>query len=86
MSSNIKTFWITFISNSLPSLFQKGCGVSAVDEFEALSIINSNKMVILYTSGVDNIKPINIDDVEKNHILPNVGNFAVRGIWYPNGI
>lgn len=69
----------------LPVGTKLGCGVTAYDKDDAI-----NMMKKLIFKGWDKIpislikENISLDDLEQNHVKPNIGNIMVRGIWFPN--
>jgi hypothetical protein len=67
-------------------LFRLGCGVTAKDADDVWRILQSNSYTSVHVADVETITQIKFDDIEKNHVLPNAGNYAIRGIWFPNGI
>ena len=64
--------------------FGFGVGVTAFDEADAVALVRK-------VTGRDrlptikNMEPnVRYDDLEANHVQKNLGNMAVRGVWYPN--
>ena len=63
----------------------RGVGVTAYNLDDALSIIESEDYM-------DHVKPqlnsvienIDIQKLDKNHVIPNMGVCTVRGIWFPH--
>jgi hypothetical protein len=35
---------------------------------------------------IDSIREVAFEDIKQNHVVPNMGNFFMRGIWYPRGV
>ena len=82
-------YWIRFGEQKgileLPSAFiALGCGITAHDIQDAKKIIQEtvfpSKPLPPITDITENIK---IADLERNHVLPNIGNPGIRGIWFP---
>ena len=82
----MKMFWVEFASSCSGMLFRLGCGVTADDVDDVRMILLSNPHTSPHVHDVETVIPIAFDDIEKNHVLPNAGNYAARGIWFPNGI
>ena len=58
-----------------------GVGVTAHDEPDATLLIENAFPGVMVRS----ISPVNsIDDLEPNHVIPNMGFHFRRGIWFPN--
>ena len=61
-----------------------GAGVTAFSEADAT-------MLMKQTFGSDRLPAIQsivtgvrYDELERNHVQKNLGNMAVRGVWYPS--
>ncbi|WKL57783.1 hypothetical protein Q1W73_02025 [Asticcacaulis sp. ZE23SCel15] len=61
-----------------------GCGITACDESDAISLINERlslereHLEIASISAVDDVSTL-----DASHVLPNMGNIFLRGIWFP---
>lgn len=84
----MKVFWIEFEKvegKELPIGTGWGCGVTAYDKEDAINLMK--KLIfkdwkdIPILSSKENIT---LDDLEQNHVAPNIGNIMIRGIWFPN--
>ena len=63
-----------------------GCGVTAYDEAQAMEIMKQHIFNNNPVPEIARVIPdVKIDELEKNHFLPNIGNPAMRGIWFPLG-
>lgn len=82
-------FWLTFLKkkeHKLPIGTRLGCGVTAFDENDAKSLIFDKVLGANTNVEFDEIlSDISVDDLDKNHVIPNMGNPALRGIWFPLG-
>ena len=84
----LRRFWIEFEpplgKHMHPGLTKANCGVTAVDFDDALSLLNH-----VFPNGLPNIgrviEDVDVSTLEQGHVLPNMGNVLVRGIWYPLG-
>jgi len=75
-------FWITFPVDKLPIL---GFGVTAFTIEDAYSILEEygyNYHQIAKRVAVK--KDITWDEIEADHVRPNIGPITVRGIWFPH--
>ncbi|MCP3888576.1 MAG: hypothetical protein GY702_06840 [Desulfobulbaceae bacterium] len=82
-------YWFSFditLADSPPPGILAGCGVTASDHDEALELIRKS---IFKNRPVPSIKKciedVDVSSLDKNHVLPNMANPAVKGIWYPLG-
>ena len=83
----MKRFWIEFANaKDAPTGMGWGCGVTAHTFEDALSIISENALQGRELPELKNfIEDVVVSDLDKNHVLPNIGNIFVRGIWFPLG-
>ena len=82
----LRRYWFRFERLPRPTAINLGCGVTAHDHDDALSLLRERVF------GANGPPPITelIEDVdplmlESRHVLPNVGAMDVRGIWFPQG-
>lgn len=77
----MQVFWIELAEPSPANGTGIGVGVTAID-------IDDAEVLLQEAFGhcdIASARAINsMDDVEQNHVRPNMGNFLVRGIWFPN--
>ena len=60
-----------------------GCGITAFDEEDAFSLIR--KVCATPNVTFANVSAdVQIQDLDRQHVLPNVGNHFQRGVWFPN--
>jgi hypothetical protein len=73
-------FWIVPPSKHGPL----GFGVTAFDLEDALQIIASFGYVLPDDGSKLRVtQGVKFDDLDKNHVVPNMGPMVVRGLWYP---
>lgn len=84
--SSLRHLWFMFERLPVPTAVNLGCGATAHNRADALALIAERVF------GTDAVPPIvevidNVDvsSLEPNHVLPNLGNPANRGIWFPQG-
>lgn len=75
----LKTFWIECSGSAVA-----GFGVTAFSREDAFDLLNTlghsfkpDDPQVCITEG------IRIEDLDQEHIVPNVGPLAFRGVWYP---
>ena len=78
---HLKKYWITIGDNyTLSNCY----GVTAWTEADAMNILKENADIKNSNSLIKEIK--SLEELEKNHVLPNIGDPVIRGIWYPQGL
>ncbi len=61
-------------------------GVTARTKEDALHLVQEGIFNMSQTPNVKNMKEIvSINELDQNHVLPNMGEFVSRGIWFPVG-
>ena len=79
----MRPYWLTFANLPKFSELGFGAGITAYSEQEACEIAALNFGSEI---KVKSIRPIRtVDEVEQNHVRPNMGNLLVRGVWFPKG-
>ena len=88
MATNLTRYWIEFekTPNTISAGLQIGCGVTAFDYEDALTIVIQkifrDEKLTKITARIDNVDIRNLD---QGHVLPNMWTPSFRGIWYPLG-
>ena len=79
-------FWIRFATDGEFSAPRPGCGVTAYNYDDALTIlaetIFSGKSVPLIE---DVIEDVDVSALDQKHVIPNMEVQTWRGVWYPRG-
>lgn len=61
-----------------------GCGITTFSKEDALRILQE---IFFVNKGmpklIKEIENVDIRDLEQDHVAPNMGNPASRGIWFP---
>jgi len=85
----IRKFWFEFSEDSdapLPLGVKLGCGISAYNYDDALGIV---KRLVFEGKSLPplarKVKDVDISILDKNHVLPNMGDVLQRGVWFPLG-
>jgi len=82
----MKRFWIRFKSIPQYSSLRLGCGVTAYDYDDAVSILRDtvfrNKELPLVDTVVEDI---DVSTLDQKHVVPNMEPVIWRGVWFPKG-
>jgi hypothetical protein len=82
----LKRFWFEFERFAHPTALNIGCGVTAYDYDDAVSILHERVFAGQPFPKVLRFVPdVNVQDLDKDHVLPNMGIVAQRGVWFPLG-
>jgi len=75
----MKLYWVTFVEPGI------GCGVTAIDEHDCQRLVESNSFSA--ARSIESIIEItNFEEIDQNHVVPNMGDLLARGFWFPNGV
>jgi hypothetical protein len=85
----LRRFWFTFeltLREPHPPGVLMGCGVTAVDEADAIRILKnrvfgSDLLPEIKTTVTD----VDMSKLDQHHVLPNIGDPTTRGVWFPLG-
>ena len=82
-------YWLRFETAdplALPPGVALGCGVTAFSREDALSLVQETVFRGQSLPEIASItKGIDISKLDANHVLPNMGNVVLRGVWFPLG-
>ena len=82
----IKRFWFNFSEQPLPIGVQHGCGLSAYDYEDALELLKNKVFKDMGLPDIENvIQDVDVSTLDSGHVLPNIGNVSIRGVWFPLG-
>lgn len=77
-------YWFEFESLPRPSALNIGCGVTAHNVDDAKSLMQE---WIFSGEPLPKIRRIvesvNVSNLDERHVLPNIGQVAMRGVWFP---
>jgi hypothetical protein len=80
----LQRFWFKFRNGAHPTILSLGCGVTAYDLSDAHEILREQVFSIYQEQlVVQVIADIDVSTLDEKHIRPNMGNPAVRGLWFP---
>ena len=74
-------YWADFGGLPPYSNLSKGAGLTAFSEEDAIGILKQT----FETTVVGIRKLSSLRDITDAHIVPNMGNQMLRGIWFPKG-
>jgi hypothetical protein len=74
-------YWLTFDKESAYPL---GIGVTAFDTQDAENLVAQNLFGGSLIPAFQLRIIASLNELESNHVLPNIGPITFRGIWYPN--
>lgn len=85
----IKRYWFQFSksdSEFLPIGVSSGCGLSAYNYEDAIELIKERVFSGANLPTIDDVvEEIDISTLDEAHVIPNMGDVTVRGIWFPLG-
>ncbi len=81
MNKLLNKYWIT--TSGCQALFRIGIGVTAYSEEDMMAVVKKKIREDFLVESVRRIQ--SIDELEQNHVVPNMEEFISRGIWFPRG-
>lgn len=82
-------FWFTFKINNPEGVvpaFVRNYGVTAFEYDDAMDILRKQVFRDTRMPEIESVVPdVDVSTLDPNHVLPNLGIAAARGIWYPRG-
>jgi hypothetical protein len=86
MTINLRRFWFNFDNTPEFSPLRLGCGVTAFDSQDAIKILSATVFFGRESIPISSVnEDIDIRTLDENHVLPNIGNVVIRGVWFPIG-
>lgn len=77
-------FWFCLAQSTTPSILNLGCGITAYDEADARDILQERVFSIYGTREIlSMMKDVDVSTLDEDHIRPNMGTPAARGVWFP---
>lgn len=84
--NDLRTFWIRFETIRKPTALNLGCGVTASDRESAIWIVQRYIFGNQQMPKIINvIEDVDLDLLDKGHVIPNIGDIDALGIWFPQG-
>lgn len=83
----LRRFWFQFDrSTELPPGVTIGCGATAFDRDDALAMLRERVFGSHDLPAPEIVvEDIDVSSLDVGHVRPNMGNPAIRGIWFPLG-
>jgi hypothetical protein len=82
-------FWFTFnltMRDPHPPGVLMGCGITALDEEDAIRILKENVFPTHPFPGIKTmVADVDVSKLDQGHVLPNMGDSTRRGVWFPLG-
>jgi hypothetical protein len=79
-------FWFTFSPPPEFSSLCLGCGITAYNYADAIEILEklvfAGRLMPKIESGIEDV---DIQLLDRDHVLPNMGLVTARGVWFPLG-
>ena len=78
----MQSYWVAFERLPLPTVLNMGAGVTARSAEDARQIATAAfpEARIVSVTVVDDAASL-----DQGHVVPNMGNILVRGVWFPLG-
>ncbi len=77
-------YWITFAPSGKATSLNLGCGVTATTRGEAVEMVQEKVFPLFGERKIIGIaEDIDVSRLDPGHVLPNIGNPALKGIWFP---
>lgn len=69
-----------------PMVLAWGCGVTAFDYSDAISLLNKTVFLNLKMPSIKKVvENVDIRNLDEGHVIPNMSSPDIRGIWFPLG-
>lgn len=82
--ADLKRFWFSFEKLPSPSVVNIGCGVTAFDRTDAELLLRASVFKgRTFPTIIGCIENIDVSKLDPLHVLPNMGQVTVRGVWFP---
>lgn len=86
LRDHLHRYWFTFRDPPVASFFGLGCGVTAVDREDAERLLRGAWFAAQGLPRIhDAIEDVDVRDLDAGHVLPNMGDPSIRGVWFPRG-
>jgi hypothetical protein len=83
---SLRRFWFEFSNSPANLLDIQRVGVTAADERDAVALVSTWVFRGAEFPLIRSVVPdIDVSTLDPRHVRPNMGNPAVRGVWFPLG-
>ena len=86
LRSYLRRYWFTF--EELPQGHPArglGCGASAESRQAAEQLVQAVLFDGAALPAHTIVEDVDVRDLDEGHVLPNMGDPTVRGVWFPRG-
>jgi len=80
---HLTRYWLKFSRLATPHPLNLGCGVTAWSLDDALRLIRSVFPDLSLGPPIEIIQNIDVSTLDPGHVLPNMGDVTLRGVWWP---
>lgn len=83
---SLKRFWIRFKSIPPYNSLRLGCGVTALNYDDALTIVKDTVFEGGDLPDIESvIENVDLSALDPKHVVPNMEPWVWRGVWFPKG-
>jgi len=79
----MQPYWITIERGPEPTPLNLGAGITAISEADARVLFAETFEPVCRIERI--VAVTDIRDIEQGHVVPNMGNWFRRGVWFPLG-
>ncbi len=88
-SKLLHRFWFVLEHSKLQTTKKRYVGITAFNEEDALFFLNTVAIPALGSAVgeckiLSIVRDVDVSQLDPKHVLPNLGDVTIRGIWYPN--
>ena len=77
-------YWVKFKPNGKASPLNLRCGITARNKYEAEEITRIKAFSVFGLRKMEIVaEDVDVSKLDPGHVLPNMGNPAVIGVWFP---
>jgi hypothetical protein len=81
-----RRYWFRFEISDIPTPLNLGCGVTACDYDDALTLLRERVFPGRELPRiVECIEDVDVSTLDRNHVRPNMGVVVYPGVWFPLG-
>ncbi|WP_235299724.1 hypothetical protein [Portibacter marinus] len=79
MNTQLKRYWLSVVGLEISS----NIGITAFSEEDVENILSAQFSEVLKINSIIIIE--SLDELDQNHVIPNMEEPICRGIWFPKG-
>jgi len=85
----LRRYWFSFelaIADKPPPGTLLGVGVTARDREDAEHLVRERVFASAPLPPIASVaEDVDVSGLDEDHVLPNMGNVMIRGVWFPRG-